>query len=386
MKSHLSAMKCIWNNKKTCFVLMLSLALTFMAMYVVAFILSSTIESTKTVCLELPKRITYLQLGPESLGLREEDYADEAAYSEAYRVAREDFLAKVGQHEGVKKAYFTQVLRATYNSVIGTVGYEFPLVDPEEVPVITEHLGARLIEGRMPRGDGEILVDSILMKNQEMKIGDWYMEKSYGQVFKVVGVLESDNMAIVGTPMGYCNNGWYMVLLVDEEWSDFSRLAEEFGIVPGELDIVDDVEDYRDFYQKEVVDVIQSVIDAIIAVVMIFLVIAMIVAYVSFMRNRVNEYCLYASLGYSRREIYGMIMREMLIMFGIGILAGAVLSLIVMVVFQMVILEPRGLFSTWFMPGQILKILAAFTVSIGLLQIPVLVSVHKIKTIDMMED
>ena len=46
----------------------------------------------------------------------------------------------------------------------------------------------------------------------------------------------------------------------------------------------------------------------------------------------------------------------------------------------------KGLVSKWFYPGHILKICAALTCIIGMLQIPILITIRNIKTIDLLED
>lgn len=68
MKNRLSAGKYIKNNKRTCFVLIIALALTLMAMYTVAFTLYTAIESFKPICHEMPKKIAYVSLSYESFG------------------------------------------------------------------------------------------------------------------------------------------------------------------------------------------------------------------------------------------------------------------------------------------------------------------------------
>ena len=87
------------------------------------------------------------------------------------------------------------------------------------------------------------------------------------------------------------------------------KLNKELGITITSEDDIDDIDDYHRLYKDNVKGDIESIINIIVIAVMIFLMISILVAYVSFMRNRVNEYCLYASLGYSRKEIYGMIIK-----------------------------------------------------------------------------
>lgn len=386
MKNRLSAGKYIKNNKRTCFVLIIALALTLMAMYTVAFTLYTAIESFKPICHEMPKKIAYVSLSYESFGITEDKYPDSKSRVQAYNEAREKLVEDLKAHEGIDDAFFIQVLNANYNAVIGGIGYEFPLVEPEKVPSVLEHLGAKLVSGRLPEADGEVLIDTTVMKNRGMKVGDWFMADNYGEVFRIVGTLESDGMYCIGTPNGFYNCGWFITILCNEDTAHFSKLADEFGITITPEDEISDIDDYGRLYQTDIKDDIESVISIIVIVVMVFLMISILVAYVSFMRNRVNEYCLYASLGYSRKEIYGMIMREMLIMLAIGIALGIVLTIGAMAGLDAFIIKPKGLYSRWIMKEQIIRIIGAFAMVIGILQIPVLVSINKVKTIDMMED
>lgn len=387
MKSRLSAMKYIKNNKRASFVLILALALTFMAMYVVAFCFIVTIESFKPICLELPKKICYVNLTSETLGVDPEDYGEDTKeFAKAYREARDKFKENLEKVDGISKVYYAQTLHAQYTAIGGEFGVPFPLVEPGEVPFIAEHLGAELIEGRFPEGDGEIVADEHILKNNGMQVGDWFLRDNYGEVFKVVGVLRSDNMACVGTPNGGYNTGWYHIILCDEKTAVFSDLAEKLGLTLHELDGISDLESSRESYDESVVDVVQAVIEIVLLVVMIFLTIAVLVAYISFMRNRVNEYCLYASIGYSKKSIYGLIMREMFILFVLGIVIGAIVSIGVMELVYLFVIEPKGLVAKWFLDDQLLRIAAAFAVIVGVLQIPILIAVNKIKTIDLMED
>ena len=385
MKSGLSASKYIRNNKRTCFVLILALALTFTAMYLVNYLLKVTEESFKTPLLELPKRITYAELTIETMGVHPEDYPD-GGLGEAIRDARARTVEQIKNSEGVRDAYYTQVLNANYYAVLGSIGYEFPLVEPEKIPEFLDHMGAKLIEGSLPSGDGEILVDSTILKNNGLTVGGWFMAQHYGKTFKVAGVIESDVMACIGTPNGNYNTGWYIVILTDEAHSDFRTIAEPMGLHVTALDNIEDRPQNEEYYQKENVEVLDRVNRVILLVVMIFLAISVLVAYISFMRNRVGEYCLYASIGFSKREIYGMIMREMGIIFGVGILLGAIFSVIGMAVMDATLVHPQGLHSAWWYPEQVAASLTAYLVIIGLLQIPIMITVHNIKTVDLMED
>ena len=160
----------------------------------------------------------------------------------------------------------------------------------------------------------------------------------------------------------------------------------DIGITPTEYDTIYDSVDWAEMYQELVVETIDAALLAILIVVIIFLAISILVAYVSFMRSRVNEYCLYTSIGFGRKDVYGMIMREILIIFGISIILGSLVTVIIMLYLGKSLLEPMGLMYQYFYPEHLFRILAAFVAIVGLLQIPISVTINNIKTIDMIEE
>lgn len=385
MKSKLSALKFVRNNKKQVWVMIAALSLTFMTMYLLNFFLLTTKESFKVLCLEQPGKVAYLALTPDTMGVEREDYTLDDEYGLAINAARDKIIAGLKKHKGISDAVLTQTLYAQYEGVVGAIGYDFPLLSKEQIPKFLDHMGAKLIEGRMPEGDGEILIDKKVLRNRKMEIGGYFEEMSYGHVFKVVGVLESEYMTCVGTPNGYTNSGWYIVVLCDGANADMTKVLGDIGITPAELDTIIDLQDWARFYDKEVTEQLDAAILAILIVVIIFLAISIFVAYVSFMRSRANEYCLYTSIGFARKDVYGMIMREILIIFGASIFLGSVVTVIMMIYSGIFILEPMGLVYKFFYPEHLLRILAAFAAIVGLLQIPISLTINNIKTIDMIE-
>lgn len=386
MKSKLSALKFVRNNKKQVWVMIIALSLTFMTMYIVNFLFLTTKESFKALFLKQPLRVAYLDITPDTMGVQKDDYASNDEYNSAIDKARENMIADIKEHEGIRNAYLTQTLYANYQGIVGGVGYDFPLLSKEEIPEFVNHMGAKLIEGRMPEGDGEILVDEKVLKNKKMEVGGYFNESSYGHTFKVVGVLTSDYMTCVGTPMGYTNSGWYIVVLCDEDNADMTKVLKDIGITPTEYDTMYDCADWADMYKELVTEQLDAALLAILIVVIIFLAISILVAYVSFMRSRVNEYCLYTSIGFGRKEVYGMIMREIVLIFGISIILGGLVTIIIMIYLGSFVLEPMGLIYKYFYLEHLLRILAAFVAIVGALQIPISVTINNIKTIDMIEE
>ncbi len=386
MKSKLSAFKFVRNNKKQVWVMIVALSLTFMTMYIINFLLLTTRESFKALFLEQPKRVAYVDLSLKTMGIDKEAYKTEEELYQKVEEVRTGIIKNLKAHKGIRDVIYTQCLYARYQGIIGDVGYDFPLFTPDQIPSYLEHMDAALIEGRLPEGDGEILVDEKVLKNRDMKIGGYFNESSYGQVFKVVGVLESDSLVCVGTPMGYTNSGWYMVVLCDEDNSDMTKVLQDIAIDPTEYDTIFDAVDWAKMYQELVVHTTDAALLGILLVVMVFLTISIVVTYVSFMRSRVNEYCLYTSIGFSRKDIYEMMMKEIGLIFGLSILIGSVVAVGIMLFLGHFILDNLGLFYHYFYPEQLLRILAAFLAVVGFLQLPVIVTIYNIKTIDRIEE
>lgn len=386
MKKGISAVKYIRNNKRTCFVLIIAFALTIMVMYVINFLLSATKESFKTIMLEMPKKVMYANLSDEAYGINEEDFATHEEYVDKYQETVEETENKMRALDGVKFVKRAQKIDTKYAGIIGMVVYETPLLEKEEIKGYIDHFNAKLIDGKMPEEPGDILVDKNVFANRHYEIGGYYMKDFYGETFKVCGVIESDYMICVGMPNGFTNSGWYTVICIDEPITQFKDIAEKLDLNISETEDIIDANDYRAFYDDDVVKSIDSSMDIIILVVMIFLAISVIVAYVSFMRNRVSEYCLYSSIGYSKKSIYAMMMREMIIIFGTGIIIGAMIAGVIVIFLNKTAVEPMGLIGKLVDLNQISKIMTAIICIIGLLQIPAVMTINSIKTIDMIED
>ncbi|MBO7530706.1 MAG: ABC transporter permease [Lachnospiraceae bacterium] len=385
MRSKLSAWKYVRNNKGPCAVMITALCLSFMAMYMLYALLQTSVESFAPLIYKLSMKISYASITGSSYGLDVNGYESYEELSAAYDEKQEQLMENLRARDGIDDVYFTQIIMCTYNAVIGYFTFETPLLEADEIPAFLDHMGAELVEGRLPSGEGEMLVDSTIMKNSDYEIGGYFMDDWYGETFRIVGVISSDCLISVGTPMGYTNSGWYIVVLNDEDTADLHGILREEGIALKDSDEVIDHPEYLATYNDSVIGPIVSVVSGVMLAVMIILTIMVMIAYVSFMRNRVSEYCLYASIGYGRSEIYGMILREMLILFGLGSLVGLAVSLIGGLLIHELLIVPAGLIGHLIYPVQIFKILAIFIFIMGMLQLPVLVCLSGIRTIDAVE-
>ena len=386
MTQKLSAFKFIRNNKRQVFVMILALGLTFMAMYILNFILGVTEESFKPFLLDRPGKITFAKLTDQTLGAEWDDTMTEEQYNELYLEKMDDLMKELKKQDDIKECYYIPICGGQYLAVVGSWWYEFPLLEVARIPDYLNDMDAKLVEGRLPERDGEILLDQKIMLNRHFQIGDIYEEGIWGKTFTIVGVLKSDTMTCVGIPRGGTNAGWYLVIVHDKSASDFKEVMSRLGRDISEKDEIIDAVQCKKDYEKDVVGVIDASISVILLVVVIFLAIAVFVTYISFMRNRVNEWCLYASIGYSRKDVYGLIMRETLTIFGSSIVFGCIAGVILLVILAKCLIEPMGLSYAFWYPQYFIRLLAIYVFLIGVLQIPILIIIHRIRTIDLVEE
>ena len=383
MKSNLSAWNYVKNNKRSAATMISALALSFAVIYIVHVLLMTSVEGFKPMLLEFPKKVGFFSISEKTLEKSKVKGAEDGDTKEKMQVLLETLRAK----EGVEDITWAQVLQAQLQAVIGMWSEEFPLyTSTEEIERYLEHTGAKLVKGRLPEAPGEVVISSMVLKNRKMQIGDWFRKDAFGESFRIVGEVESDIMVSVGMPNHHYNCGSYYVILYDEATANLTLFFEEMGVELSASDTVYDLPAHREHFRDDCDLLIANIMNTISAVVMFFVAVAMLIAYVSFLRNRVNEYCLYASIGYRRWEVYGMMMREMFILFGLGFLIGVVLAIPSAILLKVAALDPAGIVSVAWYPGMIAKLGSIMLLILGLLQIPVLVSLWKMKTIDQLED
>ena len=383
MKSNLSAWKYVKNNRRSVATMISALALSFAVIYIVHVLLMTSVEGFKPMLLEFPKKVGFFSISEKTLEKSRVKGAEDGDPKEKMQVLLDTLRAK----EGVKDITWAQVLQAQLQAVIGMWSEEFPLyTSTEEIERYLDHTGAKLVKGRLPEAAGEVIISSMVMKNRKMQIGDWFRKDVFGETFRIVGEVESDIMVSAGMPNHHYNSGTYYVIQYDEASADLTAFFREMGVELDAVDTVYDLPAHRKHFREDCDLLIANIMNTISAVVMFFVAVAMLIAYVSFLRNRVNEYCLYASIGYRRWEVYGMMMREMFILFVLGFLIGVVLAIPSAILLKVAALDPSRIVSVAWYPGMIAKLGSIMLLILGLLQIPVLVSLWKMKTIDQLED
>ena len=139
--------------------------------------------------------------------------------------------------------------------------------------------------------------------------------------------------------------------------------------------------DYEDVFAE-----VETPANLVFKGVMIVMAIMLLLVYTTVLRDRHGEWCLYCSIGYSRKAIYFSILREMLFYFVLAVVAGAGLTIISMVTVDVLLIAPMGLACKYLDVSVMGEIVCGYAVVFVLLQLPIRLALHKIRTVDAMEE
>jgi hypothetical protein len=317
-----------------------------------------------------------------TLNFEDDEYADKdndelkKIWNDIYR----ENAQKLDQEENIVKAIPFYPVNIQISPPIATLVFYLPMIDPENADVLLEHMGATLLEGHLPEKPYEIALDKATMLNKGYSVGDKYKED-----YTITAMLECDHYFGYGIIGNERYNG--LNILTKECVKDATTLFPLMGIEYNkDEDYVDDyntfMHDYEVYVKKELVDSTKYIYVGIF----ILLFVSLFVVYTTYLRDRHNEWCLYCSIGYSRKSIYLSIMGELLFTFIVAILAGTVITTAMVFILDALMMSPKGMMCQYFYPDKILEILCAFVLFFGLLQLPIRYALYKIRTIDAMED
>lgn len=386
MSQTLSAMNYIRNNKRRVSVLIVSLCLCFVLTYLTQFLLSSLEETVIPIVMENTKKIQYISLAGSSFGL-DVDHLDSEELNRQYLQKNLELAEKLKKREDISQVYYAPILYVEISATVGNMTVEMPCVPKEEIPALLEHFDAELLEGRMPEREGEIVLDEASMKNNNYIINDYFNKEGYGTTFRIVGVLDCDSYFGCGIPSESYGLSCQLAVLSDGSIRDMSKVLHEEGITVRE--VYDTILDYKwgeQFVKDEIVDVLGNSTGLIYIGIILILTISLFIVYTTYLRDRHDEWCLYCSIGYSRKAIYYSILRELLFTFVAALLCGAVIISVSVVLLDYLMIQPKGIRCRYFQPGTLAEILCTYVLLLGILQIPVRYALYRIRTIDAIDD
>ncbi len=382
MRQKLSAMNYIRNNKRRAAVLIVSLALYLLIVYLTQFILSSGTESFKKILVEDTKKMQLVGLPDSTFNIDREAYESVEAVREAYADAIELLMERLREQPGVKTVQKTQQMGVTIYALIGQYSFSFPLGDEAFLKAYMEHMGATLKEGELPDAPGEIILADGIMKNAGLTLG----QKLSDEDFQIVGVAESDSYFGGGITVPEKDYAERVCVLSDGSIEDMGELLHDMGyeFSDNEATIFDykvGNADYEDVFAE-----VETPAKLVFRGVMIIMAIMLFLVYTTMLRDRHGEWCLYCSIGYSRKAIYLSILREMLFYVTVAVIAGTALTVIGMIAVDALLIAPMGLACKYLDVSVMGEIVCGYAVVFVLLQLPIRLALQKIRTVDAMEE
>lgn len=378
----LSPMRYIRNNKRRVSVLVVSLCLCLAIIYVANFLIMSTDATARKMFLNPMERMCTIGFSYENLGINEEDLKEEnlPKLKEKINQKHIEYAKKLDGAENIVKAIPFASVNVHIKPPISMLGYNIPMIEPENADALLEHMDAKLIEGRLPENPDEIALDKATMLNKGYSVGE-----KVGDKYTITGILECDFYFGYGIINEQRYVGLY--ILTDKRIDDAATLFSVLGLeYEKEYDYTDDYNASLKFYKKDVSEEFEQATKYIYLGIFILLFISLFVVYTTYLRDRHNEWCLYCSIGYSRKSIYFSIMGELLFTFITAIIIGSLITAAMVFALDMIMMKPKGIACQYLYPDKIAEILCAFVLFFGLLQIPIRYALYKIRTIYAMED
>lgn len=386
MSQKIPAFYYIKNNKRRVSVLVVSLAMFFIITYMSMFLLSTTSETFRSVLTESTKYIQYILLTDKDLdidagilqdGITEEDYMD--AVNKKYNSIKGDFK----KCKGIEDVFIVQTEYAYVTSIVGNYYIEIPMTNKKQMDMLLKHMGAELADGRLPEKEDEVVLDRKIIKNHGYKKGDTLNRNSD---VKIVGIIECDyyfGCGIANNNKTFTNPE--LCVVTDGTVHNLEKTIEKQGVILENSEFIDLANGEKKL-QDEIIDTISGSTNFIFAGIMVIVAILVVIVNISYMRDRRSEWCLYSSIGYSRKAVYYSILREMLLVFVTALLTAVVVSIILMKLLDIFLITELGLTCLYFIPETLIEILCAYIALFGILQIPVRFEIYKIKTIDAIDD
>ncbi len=386
MSQKISAFYYIKNNKRRVSVLVTSLAMFSIVTYVSMFLLSATSETFEDILTETSRHIQYIQLDGDDL---EYNYSDKQAspediYNEAVNKKYDEIRNSLINSKGIEDAFVVQTEYSYVASLVGNYYVEIPMLNKTDMEKVLKHMGAVLDSGRLPEKAGEVVLDSMLIKNYGYKLGDGLSQNNDIKIVGIIncgfyfgcGMADRDNVVFYN-PM--------ICVLTDGTVRDLKNTIEKNGVFLENSKFVD-LKDGEIKLQDEITSAISSSTNIIFAGIIVIVATLVVIVSISYMRDRRSEWCLYASIGYSRKAVYFSIVRELLFTFVTAFLIAVVVVILLMKILDILLITELGLQCEYFLFDTLNQILCVYIALFGIMQIPVRIEIFKIKTIDAAED
>lgn len=263
-----------------------------------------------------------------------------------------DVEGKLFMQPNVKKQVEFRVAFTTIRSIFGKLAFALFGLRQEDMSEMLRMTDMRLVQGRMPKkGAPECVLSIALAKNKKVKIGDTVLgpntTDSYSPIpVKLVGLLDGEN--------------WFAVMsyeYVAEHY--FPATANNLlssGNVSTQAALDDQIKKSMDPTQirmftfgmlvkelRESLENLYLIMRVVVAVVVLVLAIMMGLLSNIFFTQRLPEFALLTAMGYTRKRLLGRIIRETSLMVVGGWVLGAICTVGLLNLLNLLVFAPRGL-------------------------------------------
>lgn len=304
-------------------------------------------------------------------------------------VNEQKYINKLKNNKNIDRIiYSKRDLNIRADMLISSNGSPGLFISESDIRYLMKKFHFKLINGRIPEDDNELLVSSNYAKSRKLKVGsrvDENTDKSFTGIYKVAGIYEGKSIIA----FGHIKNA-----------SDLKNNENTIAVVPkeGKLNKVNDyinsfknkqidIEDYNSVnYEVEgffpVFNMFAFIIVTILVVVLTFTIGNM--NYIHFF-DRVGEFSILDALGYTKLNIFLKLAKEMCIVIVLGFGFGMILSFMCGNIFNAVYCVPKGVpvevYNKWYV------ILSAIVpIAVGLFSsIPSVRFLSKMSTVDVLE-
>ena len=385
----LSPMRYIRNNKRRVSVLVISLSLCLAIIYVANFLVMSTDATARRLFLDSMENkcvigFSFVDDDFTEEQINELDTLSDKEYSKKYIEFVNDkyreYAKMLEGEDNIVKAIPIRNLLISVKPPIGMLGSNIALVESEYADILLKHNDAKLIEGKLPEKPNEIVLDKATMLNNDFKIGDKCNER-----YTITGILECDlyyGYGIIDDRM-YTGLQILSKKRIDDARTLLPLIGREYD---SEYNFVDDYNTENKWFVEDITIQFEQATKYLYLGIFILLFVSLFVVYTTYLRDRHNEWCLYCSIGYSRKAIYCSIICELLFTFITAVLIGIIIAFGLVLSLDAIMMKPNGIACQYLYPDKIIEIICAFVLFFGLLQIPIRYALYKIRTIDAMED
>ena len=371
VKQKLSCFPYLKHNKRRVLAVVISLSVFITMLYVMGYFLGACMEPIAVMMIDPYKKYQIVQPEVESSEYEtlEEGIAD-------YTNMMNDKAQEIENAINVDEVIPIRSRFAMCYSVLGMTSIPvFYFNNSEQMDSFSSYMGAELVEGKWPANPGEVVVSMNLYANR----GEDVLDRVGGD-YEIVGFVESDNYLIYGLPLENENN-FSIMILNDEYQRDIKEELENKGIIS----IVSDFESATSSYNSLMGDSMTTIKTTLTGVAGGLLSLCMLVVLSMHIRDRHDEWCLRSSIGFSTSDVFVMAIKEMLICFLSAVAIGAIISTITVVILNAVMVEPLGL-TVNSIRFQDMGIISVAILGIyGLCQIPLILAMRRIQTVDEIE-